>query len=217
MSECDCTTEAVCEEGEKRACSCGGTFFKFLPYVLLIAAAILWYWDTQKKKERAVVERERFEAVKTVVEKVTVPLKAVAIGQKIEGRDAIAALLCPPPMATNLLTQIARAKPADFPEDAEGTECEIQLVQTNDMVTVLQAVVLDKDPEALYVGVKYPGKRDEAGKIVSWVITPPVRAEGAGVLVNEILNAVHNLTPTLLLKADEAKNAQPQPEAETEE
>ena len=204
MSECDCTPEAVCEEGEKQP-SCWGVCFKFLPYALLIAAAALWFWDNQQKKER-------FEAVKTVVEKVTGPLKAVAIGQKVEGREAIVFMACPASLATNLLTQIAQAQPTKFPKNAEGTECEILLVQTNDVPITLRAVILDKDPEALYVGVKYSRERDEEGKVISWVVTPPVRAAGAGIMINEILNAIHNVAPTLIEKAEEARQSQPETE-----
>jgi len=202
MSECDCPAEAANEEGEKRAC-CGGVLLKFLPYVLLIAAAVLWYWDSQKKKAGG-------EAVRTVVEKVTVPFKAVAVGQRVEGRDdALVALFCPPSLATNLLTYIAQAQPTKFPKNAEGTEFEIQLVNTNDVVTTLRAVILEKDPEALYVGVKHPGKRNEKGEPISWIVTPPVRAAGAGILANEILNAIHNVSPALIEKAEEARQSQP--------
>ncbi|MCL1857353.1 MAG: hypothetical protein FWF84_06935 [Kiritimatiellaeota bacterium] len=205
MSECDCAAETGCEESGA-CCRGGGMVFKVLPYLLLLAAAGLWIWDNQQKKGR-------IDAVRTVVEKVAVPLKAVAIGQKVEGKEAIAVVVCPPTEATELLGSIAKAEPARFPRNAEGTECEIHLIQTNDTVTVLRTVCLEKDPEALYVGVKYAGQRDESGKVVSWVYSPPVRVPDAGVQINKILDLIHNITPAVIENAEKKKNAQPQAEA----
>ena len=188
MSECDGAAATGCEEAEA-ACPCSGGFYRVLPYLLLAAAAGLWIWNNQKMKE-----------VRTVVEKLATPIRAVMIGQKVEGHETTAVVVCPPTEATKLLECIAQAKPARFPRKAEGTECEIHLIHTEGPETVLKAVCLEDDPETLYVGVKYPGKRDEHGTVLSWTVSPPVQVPKGGVLVNDILNLIHKVTPAIIEK-----------------
>lgn len=177
---CDSKSPNCCAPG-KPCCP----FTRWLPFVLLVAAATLYFRDVRAARARADAANEIRRTV------VNVPLAAVAIGYKVAGREVPFLTPLPAIEVTNVLSAIASAEPVKFPKGVEeGEELEIHLVQTNRMRTVLQAARIESDPEALYFRLRKPVPSTKEGEPGTWAVSLPARAPTAGALIGGILGRI---------------------------
>lgn len=188
-------TSACPLSGGRSACPCT----KWLPLLLLAAAAFLYVRDMRSA-------RQRTDAANLVRSQVAQPIGGVAVSHLLEGRTIPFIVRCPVNVASNLLVGLSHAEPTRFPKgEVEGDEFEIHLIQTNSTATILRAVRLASDPEALYVGVRQPvgptaapAVQGKAGdKQAGWTVSMPAKVPGAGALVGEILGNIQKAAEKL--------------------
>lgn len=179
-----------------KPCKCGlstGHCSRWLPYVLLIAAALLYTRDL-------IHSRRRVAAANDVRRAAQGPFSRVGISQSVDGRSMPLLVFIDVDSASNLLSKIRQAEPARFPQGTvEGTECQIQLVSTNGAIRQLRAARLNNSPNDLYVGLRYQCISQDPDATNRWTVGLPALVKGAGPDLDKALayisNAATNLPP----------------------
>lgn len=199
---CECDPSANPESKSPSCCAgkgASGGLARCLPFVLIAAAAALYFRDI-------LAARSRTAAANEVRKQVVGPFVGLAISHRVEGRTMPFMVPCPVGIATNLLSAIAVAEPTKFPKgEVEGEELELHLVQTNKTVTILLAALLDNDPDTLYVRTKTPAQTNAQGVATAWSLSLPVRVPNAGAIVGPILAHVKQEAAKLPPEADLVK------------
>ena len=184
MSDSCCNTS---HDSEKPSCACNA-FSRWLPYLLLIAAAALYAYNFHtKSKYSKVAGIIRYQASQ--------PFSQVFVVYRLEGRTTGIAKQVPPDLATNLMQSLATATPRPpFKGVLQGTECEIVVAHTNGTRSAFKAVRLDDDPLTLYIGTMLP--ENISGTNVLRLSTPAEVKNGGpilGQIIDEIIQIGANL------------------------
>ncbi len=149
--------------------------------ILLIVGAAFLYWRDIKNN------KEQVKAANIVRMYASNPIVAMGLMLDSDGAASNAYLFCSAEITTNILANLVKAEPTDFPRGlVEGDEYQIFMMYTNRASALLRAVRLYNDPKNLYVGVRQPVKFDADNKPTLWSYTPPALVIGLGTLFNTL-------------------------------
>ncbi len=194
-NEAEITSQTPDKNSCTPSCGCNG-FLRALPFLLIAAAAVLYFREI-------LGSRTRTAAVNEIRQQVSQPLVGVTVSYRPEGRDIPIRAMCPLGIATNLLAALAQAEPTKFPKgEVEGRELDLILLHTNKTTSVLEAALLEDDSEALYVRSKRAAATNEQGVVESWYLSSPVRVPDAGPIVARLLTQLDGAVAKLPADAD---------------
>ena len=149
--------------------------------IVLIIVAAFFYWNDIKSNKAQV------NAANVVRMCASNPIMAMGLMLDSEGSASNAYMICSVDIATNILANLVKAEPTDFPRSrVDGDTYEIFMMYTNRTSVVMQAARLYKDPSNLYVRVRQPARLDADNKPIDLSYTPPALVIGLGTLFNTL-------------------------------
>jgi len=200
---------------------------RWLPYIILIVAGVLFLNDIYSKQQHAKRSQQAHqEKIAEIIRyQASQPIERVLIMHQLEGRSVGIVRACPPELVPNLIDALQRAASTPpFPDSTalEGSDSRILLIHTNGTQSAFRAVRLDNDPETLFVGTFLPEKfsQDEGGEPQRRArLTNPAKIEHGGPILGQILAEIIALGDKLpsdeeLRKLNDARRTE---EATTEE
>ena len=175
----------ISHDSEKPSCPCG-FLVRWLPYLLLIAGAIL-FARSQYAKFDGTASIIRYQASQ--------PFAQVLVIYRLEGRNTAIGIPCAPDVATNLMQALAKAKPTykKTMEGLEGAECEIRVMYRDGTRAAFKAARLEQDPLTLYVGTMLPENSSDVSpeEIPVLKLSMPAKVKNAGPIIGQIIDSLN--------------------------